>query len=111
MNFMAAIGPDFKAGFVDELPVSNADVGKTIDRIMGWNIEAKGRFVGRVMREAMPGGRSQKVATHAISSPAAGNGLRTVLHYQSVATTHYFDVAGFLGRTVGLSENGKSASR
>ena len=111
MNFMAAIGPDFKAGFVDESPVSNADVGKTIDHIMGLNIDAKGHFVGRVMREVMPGGRSPKVATHAISSPAAGNGLRTVLHYQSVATTHYFDVAGFLGRTVGLSENGKSASR
>ena len=27
MNFMAAIGPDFKAGYVDPLPVSNADVG------------------------------------------------------------------------------------
>ena len=30
MNFMAAIGPDFKAGYVDPLPVSNADVGMTI---------------------------------------------------------------------------------
>ena len=29
MNFMAAIGPDFKAGYVDSLPVSNADVGAT----------------------------------------------------------------------------------
>jgi hypothetical protein len=27
MNFMAAIGPDFKRGFVDEAPVSNADMG------------------------------------------------------------------------------------
>ena len=24
MNFMAAIGPDFKAGYVDALPVGNA---------------------------------------------------------------------------------------
>src|SRR6202035_1368718 len=30
MNFPAAIGPDFKAGYVDPLPVSNADVGMTI---------------------------------------------------------------------------------
>src|SRR3954449_11798346 len=30
MNFMAAIGPDFKAGYADPLPVSNADVGMTI---------------------------------------------------------------------------------
>ena len=34
MNFMAAIGPDFKAGYVDPLPVSNADVGMTIARLM-----------------------------------------------------------------------------
>jgi hypothetical protein len=35
MNFMAAIGPDFKASFVDELPVSNADVGITAARLLG----------------------------------------------------------------------------
>ena len=33
-NFMAAIGPDFKKGFVDEAPVSNADVGKTIAHLL-----------------------------------------------------------------------------
>ena len=35
LNFMAAIGPDFKAGYVDPLPVSNADVGMTIAQLMG----------------------------------------------------------------------------
>ena len=30
LNFTAAIGPDFKAGYVDPLPVNNADVGMTI---------------------------------------------------------------------------------
>src|SRR5712671_731156 len=35
MNFMAAIGPDFKAGYVDALPVSNADVGMTIAQLLG----------------------------------------------------------------------------
>ena len=29
LNFTAAIGPDFKSGYVDPLPVSNADVGVT----------------------------------------------------------------------------------
>jgi hypothetical protein len=29
MNFMAATGPSFKAGFVNKAPVSNADMGKT----------------------------------------------------------------------------------
>ncbi|MES2029643.1 MAG: alkaline phosphatase family protein, partial [Pseudomonadota bacterium] len=34
-NFMAAIGPDFKAGFVDPLPVSNADTGITAAHLLG----------------------------------------------------------------------------
>ena len=29
MNFMAAIGPSFKRGFVDAVPVSTADIGHT----------------------------------------------------------------------------------
>ena len=35
MNFMAAIGPDFKAGYADPLPVSNADVGMTAAQAAG----------------------------------------------------------------------------
>ena len=35
LNFMAAIGPDFKTGYVDALPVNNADVGMTIAELMG----------------------------------------------------------------------------
>ena len=55
-NFMAAIGPDFKAGFVDELPVSNADVGMTAARLMGLRARRTGGLVGRVMSEALPNG-------------------------------------------------------
>src|SRR5262249_2172837 len=43
MNFMAAIGPDFKAGYVDALPVSNADVGATIAQIMGLQPKPHGK--------------------------------------------------------------------
>jgi len=63
------------------------------------------------MNEAMPGGRVPQVASRTVSSPPASNGLRTVLKLQSVGRTHYFDVAGFPGRTVGLSEEHRSASR
>jgi arylsulfatase A-like enzyme len=111
MNFMAAVGPDFKAGFADETPVSNADVGKTIAHILGLNIKAKGRLIGRVINEAMPGGRPSSAASRTVSSQASANGLRTVLKYQSVGRTRYFDVAGFPGRTVGLVEESKAASR
>ena len=111
MNFMAAIGPSFKAGFVDNAPTSNADVGKTIAHVLKLRIKAKGRLIGRVLREAMPGGSMPKKLTHTVRSPAAGNGLRTVLKYQSVGATRYFDAAGFPGRTVGLDEAPKSARR
>ena len=32
-NFMAAIGPAFKAGFVNEAPVSNADIAPTLAQV------------------------------------------------------------------------------
>jgi hypothetical protein len=32
---MAAAGPSFKKGFLDDVPTSNADVGMTIAQIMG----------------------------------------------------------------------------
>ncbi|HEY1472853.1 MAG TPA: alkaline phosphatase family protein [Pseudolabrys sp.] len=111
MNFMAAVGPDFRAGFADEAPVSNADVGKTIAHILGLNIKANGRLVGRVINEAMPGGRSPSVLSHTVRSPISENRLCTVLQYQSVGRTRYFDVAGFPGRTVGLADESTAASR
>jgi hypothetical protein len=102
MNFMAAVGPDFKAGFADAAPVSNADVGRTIAHILGLKTPDHGHLVGRVIGEAMPGGAMPKVERRTAQSPAAAKGLRTVLDYQQVGTTRYFDAAGFPGRTVGL---------
>jgi hypothetical protein len=104
MNFMAAIGPDFKAGYVDTLPVSNADVGKTADRLLGLRADPHGELQGRVMSEAMPNGMKPKsVEARLVSRPAA-NGLRTIVKYQRVLSQRYFDVAGFPGRSVGLDE-------
>ena len=61
MNFMAAIGPDFKAGFVNDAPVSNADIGKTMAHVLGLKIPFKGTLMGRVVEEALPGGASPAV--------------------------------------------------
>jgi hypothetical protein len=36
------------------------------------------------------------------TSTAAANGEKTVLNYQQVGDTRYFDAAGFPGRSVGL---------
>ena len=103
-NFMAAIGPDFKKGFVDKAPVSNADVGKTLAHVLGLRIKDKGSLVGRVIREAQPNGAMPQVAARTERSAPASNGLRTVLEYQMVGPTKYFDAAGFPGRTLGLKE-------
>jgi arylsulfatase A-like enzyme len=102
LNFTAAIGPDFKAGYVDPLPVSNADVGKTIAQLMNLRANSNGGLEGRVMSEALPGGIVPKAADGSIVSKPAANGLKTVVKYQRVLSQRYFDVAGFPGRTVGL---------
>ena len=102
MNFMAAIGPDFKAGSVDALPVGNADVGMTAAWILGLTPRPNGTLIGRIMTEAMPNGARPKVVSASVKSAPSANGLRTVLRYQRVGTQRYFDVAGFPGRSVGL---------
>ena len=107
LNFTAAIGPDFKAGYVDALPVSNADVGATAAKVMGLTQKPKGSLVGRVMTEAMPNGATPQAYAGTIKSKPAANGLRTVLNFQRVGTQRYFDTAGFPGRTLGLDAEEK----
>jgi hypothetical protein len=102
MNFMAAIGPDFKTGYVDPLPVNNADIGMTIAQLMGLHPVNNGGLTGRVMSEALPNGIVLKSADGTITSKPAANGLQTVVKFQRVLSQRYFDVAGFPGRTVGL---------
>jgi hypothetical protein len=106
MNFMAAIGPNFKAGYVDPLPVSNADVGMTAARLLDLRSAAEGGLVGRVMSEALPNGIIPKMSAGTITSKPASNGLKTIVKFQSVLAQRYFDAAGFPGRTVGLDAEG-----
>ncbi len=108
MNFMAAIGPDFKAGYVDALPVSNADVGATAAKLLGLVQKPRGNLIGRVITEAMPNGATPQAYSGTVKSQPSAGGLRTVLNFQRVLQQRYFDVAGFPGRTVGLdAEAGK----
>jgi hypothetical protein len=106
LNFMAAIGPDFKAGYVDALPVSNADVGITAAQLLGLTAKPRGNLLGRAMTEALPNGATPKGFSGAVKSQPSANGLRTVLNFQRVLTQSYFDAAGFPGRTVGLDAEG-----
>lgn len=103
-NNMAAIGPDFKQGYTDLAPVSNADVATTLASILGFNIPSNGNLQGRVITEALKGNADEvDYTTGTVKSDAASNGQRTYLNYQQVGDTKYFDAAGFTGRTVRLN--------
>jgi len=110
MNFMAAIGPSFKTAFVDETPVSNADIGKTVARVLGLKIPFKGSLQGRSLEEALPGGENPAVEAWVDRGEPSKTGLSTILVGQRVGQVRYFDAAGFPGRTVGMDER-KAASR
>jgi arylsulfatase A-like enzyme len=101
-NFMAAVGPDFKAGFVDPSPVSNADWTPTLAKILGVKLTAKGALTGRVMGEALKGGRPVATVQSTVRGQPAANGFITVLNQQAAAGKPYYDAAGMPGRVVGL---------
>jgi hypothetical protein len=102
-NFMALQGPDFKSQFVDPAPASNADLGRTIAQLMHLDLSDKGKLIGRVLSETLPGGAIPETSSRVVASDPAPNSLVTVLDMQTVGSTRYFDAAGFPGRTVGLS--------
>ncbi len=100
---MAAIGPDFKARFVDPAPVSNADWANTLAHILGLQLSSNGQAKGRVMAEALrDGGAPPPSRPIVVSSEPAANGFTTVLNAQEAAGETYFDAAGMPGRTLGL---------
>ncbi|HVZ29153.1 MAG TPA: alkaline phosphatase family protein [Asticcacaulis sp.] len=104
-NFMAAIGPDFKAGFADTAPISNADIAPTLAHITGLPLAAtaKGKLTGRVIAEALRDGSAAPAATpNVVRSTPAANGFTTVLENQKIGGEVYFDAAGMPGRVVGL---------
>jgi arylsulfatase A-like enzyme len=96
LNFMAAIGPDFKKGFVDKAPISNADIAPTFAQIFGFEIASKGVLKGRILREALSGGPSSAPAMRKTAiSRSAANGKRTILIYQQSGKQVYFDETCF----------------
>jgi arylsulfatase A-like enzyme len=103
-NFMAAVGPDFKSGYADRMPVGNADVSPTLARLIGLRMPSRGSLNGRVLEEALVNGREKGFKAKVVRSKPGPAGLRTVLKYQQVGSIRYFDVAGYAGRTVGLDE-------
>ncbi len=70
-NNMAAMGPDFKRGFVDPAPVSNADIVPTLLKLMTIPAQPHGTLKGRSIDEALIGGAEStpvKTATDRFSA-------------------------------------------
>jgi arylsulfatase A-like enzyme len=101
-NFMAAVGPDFKTGFVDPAPVSNADLAWTIAKAAGIQLHPKGELVGRPAVEALKGGQVPAFQAKVLHSGKGPNGFETVLNYQQLGEQKYFDAAGMPGRAFGV---------
>jgi arylsulfatase A-like enzyme len=102
-NIMGAAGPGFRTNFEDPAPASNADIGKTIARLLALKIPAKGKLVGRELTEAMPNGAMPSFTARAVQSDPDAAGHITVVQMQTVGDTTYFDTAGYPGRTLGLA--------
>ncbi|HUO93730.1 MAG TPA: alkaline phosphatase family protein [Rhizomicrobium sp.] len=116
-NFMAAIGPDFKAHYVDKAPVGNTDIAPTLAHMLGVDLSKDtrlpqenmfvpppARLKGRVIEEALVGGKPVAASQTVLSSAPAPNGFKTVLDEQRVGDTIYIDAAGMPGRMVGVKE-------
>ena len=92
-NNMAAIGPDFKQGFTDTAPASNADLAPTLARVMGIDLKPKGTLQGRVLQEALSGGpAAPSVKTERLLSSEV-NGRQMLVQYQEVSRTRYIRAA------------------
>ena len=95
-NNMAAIGPDFKRRFVNQSPVSNADIQPTLAHVMKMKIPTLGTVRGRVMTEALVGGpAATRFAPGILRSSPSADGYSTVLMYQVADRRVYFDEACF----------------
>ncbi len=94
-NNMAAIGPDFKRGYVDKAPVANSDITPTLAAILGIKLQPKGKLEGRVIQEALVGKPDVKApkTTTLISDPDPDHKLRTVLFMQEFGGQKYFDLS------------------
>jgi arylsulfatase A-like enzyme len=105
-NTMGAAGPSFRQKIESNAPVSNADLGKTIVHLLGLKAVDKGKLVGRVLTEALPGTVAPPlVRSSVVRSEPDALGNVTMLVTQQANDTIYFDTAGYPGRTLGLPAN------
>ncbi len=99
-NFAAADGPDFRRGFVDQLPTGNIDIAPTIAAVLGLKFPSVGNAAGprgRVIHEALagdksapPSSRSYEVGTRLIVGKTA---VTSVIHISTAGSENYLDAS------------------
>lgn len=104
-NNMAAIGPDFKAGFTDTVPVGNADIAPTIAHILGLNIPSHGVLKGRPLLEALRGNADTIPAAARTIESAPANGKLTLLQFQEAGGERYLDRACYVDTASATAAN------
>lgn len=104
-NNMAAIGPDFKVGFSDPVPVSNADIAPTIAHILGFDMPSQHALKGRAIVEALRGQNDSIPFSAGMSQSQPANGKITVLQFQDAGGERYFDRACYVDASSATGAN------
>jgi hypothetical protein len=101
-NNMVARGPDFRHAFVDDKPVSNADIAATLACRLHWATkevdyckDEPGSLRGRVLEEALDGAsdRPPYVLDQKPAVSKEGQGRKTIFLYQLYLGHRYYDAA------------------
>jgi arylsulfatase A-like enzyme len=92
-NTLVAYGPDFKRGFIDDMPSGNVDVAPTILWLLG--VKAPATMDGRVLYEALAHASEKPPRAQTKTIEASRElGLfrwKQYLKFSTVGTTRYFD--------------------
>ncbi len=99
-NNMAVIGPDFKTRFVDQAPVSNADIAPTLAHILGIELPSTGLLRGRVIVEALRGNTTPMTTTARSIESTPADDHRTILHFQEFGGKRYIDRGCFVEKVL-----------
>ncbi len=92
-NNIAAMGPDFKAGYKDAAPMSNADLAPTLAYLMHISLPFQGTLEGRILREALKGTTDLPVVLSDRKTSGFSGGRATTLEYQQIGDERYYDEA------------------
>ena len=95
-NNMATIGPDFKPRSIDTAPVGNADIAPTLAHLLGFELTKNLPLGGRVLTEAIVGGRPAAVGVGRSLRSTTADGKQTIVLYQEFGGIRYLDKGCFV---------------